>query len=139
VVDDGLYPGAVAAALATFEYPGELVQLAGGLGDGLVEPAGLFGVQVRGVGQQYPALRAEGVDAGLVGGEPTVASRVDAGSVPGWQREQLGVLRRWQGADEVQADVGEVGEVRGRVLPGVEDDRETRLLRTSPTGSRSEQ
>jgi hypothetical protein len=33
--------------MATFEYPGELGELEGGFGDGLVEPAGLFGVQVR--------------------------------------------------------------------------------------------
>src|SRR5665811_2001739 len=63
-----------------------------------------------------------------VGGEPAVASRVDAGSVPGWYGEQFGVVGGWQGADEVQADVGEVGEVRGRVLPGVEDHRQVLVV-----------
>jgi hypothetical protein len=68
--DLGLECGAVTAALAGVQDPGELGQRPGGFGQGLVEPAGLFGVQVRGVGEQDPAGRAEGVGGGLVRGEP---------------------------------------------------------------------
>ena len=63
----GLEPGPVAADLPALEHPGQLGQRPGGLGQGLVQPGGLHGVQRRGMGEHHPALRAERLDAGSRG------------------------------------------------------------------------
>jgi len=75
----GLDAGTVAACPAALQDGGEFGELAGGLGDGLVEAAGLPGVQGRRVGEDDPSLGAERRDPGLVPGQPGEPRGVDDG------------------------------------------------------------
>ena len=86
--DGCLDPGAVAAGLPALEDTGQLGQRPAGLGQGLVQPGRLLGVQGRGVGEQYPPLRAERLHAGLVDGQFAEAFGVDQGASPGRAAEQ---------------------------------------------------
>ena len=80
----------------------ELGQLAAGLGQGLVEAGGLLVVQVLRVGDDDAPLGAEDDLGGLEGGEAGEAALVDGPVAALGDGEQVGVVRRWQRADEVQ-------------------------------------
>src|ERR1035437_9731056 len=121
----------LAAGLAPGQSRGELAQVPGGLGEGLVEAGALFGVQVGGVGQDDPPVGAEHERAGVVGAEPWVLVGVDGVPAAGGDGEQVGEAAWWQRPDVVHAGAGEVGEVRGTVLSGVEHHRR------APVGPRS--
>jgi hypothetical protein len=73
-----------------------------------------------GVGEHAPMGLAEGVRGGVVGVEAVEAG--DRAVVGAGDVEQAGVVGGRQRADVAQARVGEFGEARFGVLPGVEDD-----------------
>src|ERR1019366_2914941 len=85
-----------AAGLAAGQGRGELAQVPGGFGQGLVEAGGLFGVQVGRVGQDDPTVGAEHECVGVVGAEPWVLVGVDEVPVAGGDGEQFGEVARWQ-------------------------------------------
>src|ERR1035441_6552587 len=110
--DLGLHLLAGAAGLAAAEGGGQLVQLLAGLGQGGAgEPGRLCGVQLRGVGQDRPALRAVDLAAGVVGGQPVEAALIHDGPGRGGQGGQVGAVAGGHRPDVVQAGSGEVGEV----------------------------
>src|SRR6266702_4180435 len=119
-VDGGFELGAGAACSAAGEDVFDPVQFAAGLGEGLVQPAGLAGVQFLGVGEHASVGQAECLDAAVVGAEPVeLGDGVVVGVGDG---QQIRVVGGGQRADVVQLRFGELGEVRFGVLPGVEDD-----------------
>ena len=119
-VDGGFELGAGAACSAAGEDVFDPVQFAAGLGEGLVQSAGLAGVRFLGVGEHASVGQAECLDAAVVGAEPVeLGDGVVVGVGDG---QQIGVVGGGQRADVVQLRFGELGEVRFGVLPGVEDD-----------------
>ena len=86
-----------AAGLAAGQGRGEFAEVPGGLGQGLVEAGGLFGVQVGRVGQDHPPVGAEHECAGVVGAEPWVLVGVDRLPTAGGDGEQVGEASRWPG------------------------------------------
>ncbi len=125
-VDFGLDRGAAPAGLAAGQGGGQLVELPGGLGQGLVEAAGLALVQGRGVGEHDAAVGAVNLPAGVEGGQAAETLFVDDVAFLGGQGEQVRAVGGGYRADEVQAgggQSGQVGDVVGGVLARVEDHR----------------
>ena len=94
--DLGFDAGAVAAAFAAVQDGGGPGQCAHRFGYGLVQPGGLFGVQVRRVGQHHPPLRPERGRPALHGGQPGVTLGVDRSAAAGRDGQQRRVVRRGQ-------------------------------------------
>src|SRR6266571_6425440 len=105
-VDGGFELGAGAACSAAGEDVFDPVQFAAGLGEGLVQPAGLAGVQFLGVGEYASVGQAECLDAAVVGAEPVeLGDGVVVGVGDG---QQIGVVGGGQRADVVQLRFGEL-------------------------------
>jgi hypothetical protein len=96
---------------------GQLGQRPSGLGQGLLEAAGLRGVQGRGVREQDASVDAEHDPPGVVRGQLAEPVRVDHGAPPGRQGEQVRMLGRGQRADEVQPGLGQVSEFAAEFCP----------------------
>ena len=78
LLDLGLHLVPAAAGLAAGQGGGQLVEFLAGLGQrGAVEPAGLAGMQFRGVGQDRAPPGAVDLAAGVVGGQPAEPVLVD--------------------------------------------------------------
>ncbi len=75
------------------------------------------------MGEDRAALGAVGDAAGVECRQPPEPVLVDDGAGAGGQRGQVGAVAGGHRSDVVQPGGGQVGEVRVRVLPGVEDDR----------------
>ena len=73
--------------------------------------------------RQNPPHGPEDRGLGVAGAQPGVLHGVDRAAAPGGKGEQVGVVAGLQRPDEAQAGAGEVGEVRGAVLSGVEHHR----------------
>jgi hypothetical protein len=71
----------------------QLGQAAAGLGQGLVQAAGLLGVQVRRMGEHRAAGHAERGDGGVDETQPGVAVGVHGPVVAGRDRQQPRVIR----------------------------------------------
>jgi hypothetical protein len=94
-------------------------EFAAGLGQRLIEAAGLGGVQTRGVGEHRAAVYPERGDPGVHAGQAGVPLAVDDRIARRGQGEQVGVLGRRQRPDEADRAVFDQGVVVGGVLPGV--------------------
>jgi hypothetical protein len=92
--DLGLDLVAGLAGVAAGEPRRQLGELPAGLGQGLVEPAGLLVMQVLGVGDHDAALRTQHHLAGLEGLKPGEAAGIDDPVAAVGHREQVGVIRR---------------------------------------------
>jgi len=88
------------------------------------------------VGQDGAALVAVDLTPGLQRGQGAEPAGIDDAPVGGGPGEQVGAVRRWDRADELQPGPLQVGEVGGRVLPGVEHHRD--LGRRGRAGARGE-
>ncbi len=124
------------AGLAPPEAGCQLGQLAAGLGQGLVEAADCLSCRFS---EWVTTMRRSAPKTtllGLEGAEPREALLVH-GPVAGLRHgEQVGVVRRWQRADEVQRRVLDQLEVVRRVLAGVEDEVSSAASRR-PAGPRN--
>jgi hypothetical protein len=132
--DLGLDGGAGPAGLAAGQFVGQHAQALPGLGQGLVEAAGLPGVQAGGVGQDRAAGHPERGDGGVhiaQTGEPVGVHGAVVGAADG---EQVGVVAGWQGSDEPDLGGFDLVLVGGRVLPGVVDQGQI----AGPAGQMSE-
>ncbi|WP_411733773.1 hypothetical protein [Paeniglutamicibacter sp.] len=72
------------------------------------------------MGEDHPALGPVDHPPGFGRTEPAEVGLVHDGAVRGRDREQVRDVGRRVGADEFQVDVGDPGEVGGRVLSGIE-------------------
>ena len=109
-----------AAGLAAGQPGGQSRQLPLGLGQGLVEAAGLAGVEGGRVGQDHPAGGAERLGGGLDRGQSPEPVWIHEPVAALGNGQQLGVLGGWQRGDVVQPEPSEVVLVGGRVVAGVE-------------------
>ena len=83
------------------------------------------------MGQDRAPDRAVDLAAGVVGGQ-ALEPGVDDGAHGGGQRGQVRAVADRHRPDVVQATAGQVGEVVGAVLPGVEDHRHLRAAAGAP-------
>ena len=120
LLDLGLDLAAGAAGLAAGQPGGQARQLPVGLGQGLVEAAGLAGVEGGRVGEDHLVGRAERGSGGFGRGQPAESVRVHQLVAARGDGQQIRVLGGRQRGDVAQPEPGQVVLVGGRVVAGVE-------------------